>query len=126
MRYILLFTVFISLACQKNSEFVISKEKKVAEKDLNLKQTKEEILSGCADFLKHKNSADFSAIKIEKKLLELIEKGLNDNFKDGGSLPLKKLLSEIEDINRVYEELSKQLSQKLNLLDKTICETFKK
>lgn len=108
---------------EKKSEFIIPKDSapKVIKKDLSYKQTKEQILQRSADFLTYDNDVRMKTAELEKKILELLEKGLDDNFKNAKNSDLKRVLAEIEHLNTTYKKFMLEVVEKLDSLEHVMC-----
>lgn len=113
----------ISASSENISEFVIKKPKVAP---VNNKHLKEKLVQESADFLKNKNELDAYLIKLEKRILELLESGLDNNFKKHEIKNLKKILIEVEDLNNSIKGLSIKLKDQSISINNALCQNKNK
>lgn len=127
MIFLVLFFIFSNILAYdkpteksvKTSEFTIAKPKVTP---VNNKKLKEKLVQEAAEFLKTKNSLDIYLVKTEKAVLELLESGLDDNFKNHEIKNLKKMLIEIEDLNNSIKSLTHKVKDHAVAMNDALCQ----
>lgn len=96
----------------KKNEFVVNK------KSVKIDYT-DKILNSAGQILKDKNKFDLLNVNLEKELLSLFDKVLQDKLKLSDE-ESKNLLKELEELNKIYKNFTVELNKKLSSVQKIL------